>query len=178
MNLEQNDSLVSNLSKAEHNAILGLHYHLGLGTKIDYVKATTFYNNSIKYGGTCAAYNNLGCCYEDGLGVDKDLKKAYELYSLAVCKDSTDTYSLGNLGSCYYYGNGCEKNFETAVHYLTKASEADFPSSEAMFLLSKCYRFGYGVKKDEEKANSLLSKSQKLGNNSAIMLMEKTKRIQ
>lgn len=177
VDIEQNDSLVSNLSKAEHNAILGIHYNLGLGIKKDYVKATTYYSNSIKYGGTCAAYNNLGGCYEDGLGVDKDLKKAYELYSMAVYKDSTDTYSLGNLGSCYYYGKGCEKNFETAAHYLAKASEAEFPLSETLYLLSKCYRFGYGVKQDEEKANSLLLKSQKLGNDSAIMLMEKTKRL-
>ena len=62
------------------------------------------------------ALGNLGYCYQLGWGVEKDEKKAFELYWL--CAEKTDSvYSCVKLGDCYFHGVGVEKDFYKAREY-------------------------------------------------------------
>ena len=63
--------------------------------------------------GWAQAQYNLGCCYENGEGVTKDIAKAVEWYRKAA--ESGNVKAQFALGECYYYGDGIEENNEEAV---------------------------------------------------------------
>lgn len=62
------------------------------------------------------AQNLLGLCYEEGLGVLKDDKKAYQYFSLAV-KNGAGACAEHNLARCFRKGIGIEKDFKVAEKY-------------------------------------------------------------
>ena len=64
--------------------------------------------------------NNLGICYEKGLGTGKDYKKAFEWYFKSANNGSGE--GQNNLGECYRYGIGTEINIEGAVTWYKRAS--------------------------------------------------------
>ena len=57
----------------------------------------------------------MGCCYQYGKGVAKDVPKAVTLYYAAAKLGSTD--ALYNLGICYTYGYGVERNEQQAAQF-------------------------------------------------------------
>jgi TPR repeat protein/serine/threonine protein kinase len=94
------------------------------------------------------AMRQLGCCYESGRGVERNLAEAVRLYRLAVEKGSVD--AISSLGFCYQFGLGVERNGNAALNYYNQATEKG--STEGMIHLATCYRFGLHVKKNEEEA--------------------------
>lgn len=93
----------------------------------------TFYYNSHKSysaelqsladSGDPKAINNLGSCYDRGDGIQKDHKKAFELFLKAVMQK--DILAYYNLGLYYEQGLGCSRNVEKAVYYYTEAANCD-----------------------------------------------------
>ena len=79
------------------------------------------------YEGAC---NNLGVCYDDGIGTDRDYEKANELYLRAI-KYNENAGAYYNYGLNLYYGYGVEKDEEKAKEYLLKAIEKGNDSAEA-----------------------------------------------
>ena len=57
--------------------------------------------------------HDLGVMYADGNGVEKDFKKAAELFKKAC--DGGVVFDCSTLGAMYVKGNGVEKDFKKAV---------------------------------------------------------------
>src|SRR5947208_2796633 len=55
---------------------------------------------------------NLGFCYENGIGTDKDENKAFELYLESA--NGNNIIGQRNLGHCYQYGIGISKDKKKA----------------------------------------------------------------
>jgi len=112
------------------------------------------YENAVRYfrkaaeQGHAPAQNNLGVCYENGKGVEKDVYEAVKWYR----KAAEQRYVLAqyNLGVCYANGAGVEKDMDEAVKWIRKAAEQKY--APAQFGLGVCYANGAGVERDMEKA--------------------------
>jgi TPR repeat protein/serine/threonine protein kinase len=107
---------------------------------------------------------NLGVCYYNGSGVDKDMAKAVELYQKAA--DLGHANAMRKLGYCYYNGSGVEKDVEKAVELYQKA--ADLGNADAMYNLGLCYFYGSGVEQNVEKAVELYQMAADLGDADAM----------
>src|SRR6185312_7224307 len=90
-----------------------------------------------------SAQYNLGVQYQNGVGVEKNYKKAVEYYKKAVEQGHVE--SQCNLGICYQYGIGTEKCYEKAVKLYQKA--IDQGHVYAQHCLGVCYMNGIGVEK-------------------------------
>lgn len=94
------------------------------------------------------AQNNLGYFYNNNLFVEKDFKKAYELYLSSA--EQGFTVAQCNLGFAYLHGVYVEKDLEKSFDlYLTAAKNG---SIKAMCVVAKCYYDGEGVDKSFEKS--------------------------
>ncbi len=80
--------------------------------------------------------------YEQGVGVDKDINKAIELY--INCAEFNISSAMYKLGCIYYYGIDIDIDYDKAFFYLnlyyknTKIKEKEY---------KQCYRYGRGIKK-------------------------------
>ncbi len=64
----------------------------------------------------------LGFCYEEGLGVQQDRRRAFLWYERAAKeKDAMAEYRVGR---CYLHGIGVNRNFKAAHAYLRRAASA------------------------------------------------------
>ena len=98
------------------------------------------------------AQTTLGLMYQEGEGVDVDLKKGHMwIEKGALNGDSTAYYYLGK---DLYYGTGCEKNRQEAFKWLSKYTENGNAKhrGEASLLLGLMYEFGDGCSNDLYKA--------------------------
>jgi len=68
--------------------------------------------------GVCISEINLGICYQDGIGVEKNERLAFGLYSKAVAQG--DAYAKRCLGKCYQTGIGVDKDEEMAFKLFVK----------------------------------------------------------
>jgi len=102
--------------------------------------------------GSLGAAYNLAMCYDDGYGVEKDDKKAFELY-LAVAKANprqVQKTAQFNVGNSYFMGRGVEKDIQQALYWYTKA--ADNGHEVAQFNLATMYAQGKHVDFDFSKS--------------------------
>ncbi len=86
----------------------------------------------------------LGSLYASGLGVDKDLQKAYQLFYEAAQNGRAD--AMYKLGLMYEQGLGTKKNDKKALRYYQKSAKKGYPLSQFRFGLM--YANGLGVKKN------------------------------
>ena len=91
---------------------------------------------------------NLACCYEDGIGVDIDLKKALHLYQEAAQASSARGYY--NLGRFYEYGIAGEPDYSQAMENYLKSHEMGY--LDATVSIGYMYEAGRGVPQDYDKA--------------------------
>lgn len=85
-----------------------------------------------------AAQNMLGHCYHKGLGVDRDSRKAAQLYRLAA--DQGYARAQCNLGECYAHGIGVPKDAREAARWYRLASEQGDACAQSN--LATCYGNG------------------------------------
>jgi len=109
----------------------------------------------------------LGVCYEKGIRMPKDEKKAVELYQLASDMGNTD--AMVKLGVCYEKGIGMPKDEKKAVELYQQAS--DMGNTIATVNLDACYCSGIGVPKDEKKGIALFQHLSDMGNTNAMVLL-------
>lgn len=106
--------------------------------------------------GVTFAKNEMAILYQEGRGVDKDLKKALKLYQEgSAAGDDTATY---NLGLMYERGEGVPVNYEKAAKYYQHVvdrigSNPDGGCAEND--LGTLYMLGKGVKANEVEARTL-----------------------
>ena len=98
--------------------------------------------------GDARAQFNLGVCYENGTGVDKDASEAVKWYRKAA--EQGHTRAQCNLGWCYMNGVGVAKDAAEAVRWYRKAAEQG--EAVAQYNLGECYENGAGIPRDTVKA--------------------------
>ncbi|GAA5897484.1 hypothetical protein JCM8208_003284 [Rhodotorula glutinis] len=97
---------------------LGRMYLRGEGVAVNYAKAFLWLQRGMKQGDREAS-NALGIMYRDGLGVERDLKKAVHLFHAAAQQDLADAQV--NLAK-YHFGVG---DFASATTYFEAAIRFD-----------------------------------------------------
>jgi TPR repeat protein len=91
---------------------------------------------------------NLAKMYHDGIGVEKDLKKAHDLFQNGA--KHGDPLGYVNLGMMYQTGEYVGKDMNMAIEYYTKA--ADLGCYPGLLNLALIYQTGNGVPVDGLKA--------------------------
>lgn len=172
---------------AQAQFVSGLYYLYGdssIGLESDWNKAFKYFSDSSE-AGFSAAMSLLSICYCDGLGVEKDEKKAIELAS--NFQNDESAYSNYALGYIYYRCNTL-KDYNLSRQYLEKAKEAipnaynllsiiylkqkkyalSFENAEksaqeenpiGLLLLAHFYDNGYGVRENSAIAKMYISKA-------------------
>ncbi len=84
----------------------------------------------------------------DGFGVEKDEKRAVELYYMAA--EGGYAPAANALGQCYSFATGVKRDDLRAVSCYRRAAESGF--APARFHLGVCYYNGQGVKVDKTEA--------------------------
>jgi len=99
---------------------------------------------------------NLGICYYEGLGINKDFDKAAECFLIAVYKGNED--SMFYLALMYENGQGVQKNYMKAFQLYSKLTQ----NTTAIRKMAEFYKYGYGVEMNIEKSNYWLNKAEEL----------------
>lgn len=108
-------------------------------------RAARLFRKSAKQGNLYAAAQ-MGELYRTGNGVEEDLGKAIEMFTLAKGVPMAEF----RLGQFYAEGKGVDKDLAEALKHYETASKGGYP--EAVLELARFYAEGLGVKKDERKA--------------------------
>lgn len=138
--------------------------------------------------GDVEATKLLAVCYQEGIGVKKDAKKAFKYMKNAADDDRDACYQLAQY---YVNGIGVKKDYKKAVEYFKKYDNlcdeiaiysnakthqeqlsayrkaAAGGNAEAYFMLHLCYENGYGVEANEHMAHQMLVNSASLGHEMA-----------
>jgi len=101
----------------------------------------------------------LGSMYKDGIGVEKDPKKALSLMNQACEAGYWSTCTV--LGVALIEGSVGKTDPKRAARLFTDACENEYAA--ACFQLSGANRRGLGVRRDRQKAQALLSQACDLG---------------
>lgn len=117
-----------------------------------------------------SCYYMLGKMYEEGLGVERDLNKAFEIWHEGYLKNpNTDTQCCFQIGYAYEYGRGVEINRKLSLEYYEKS--ANNGDEQAMYNAAIQYRNGYGCKVNQLKCVELLEQSASKGYSPAMLLL-------
>lgn len=108
-----------------------------------------------------SSYACVGCCYENGYGIKKDIDKANEWYRKFIKFGANDRTNWGRIGSFYEKGIGTDKDYEQALYYYNKSAEIG--ESSGVYHLGECYENGIGVNKNIRKALNLCLYAAELG---------------
>ncbi|RHZ79850.1 hypothetical protein Glove_140g77 [Diversispora epigaea] len=163
-------------------SLVGFFYKHGIGTVVDYQMAFKFFSlTSNKIIDTSSSnssslrklYNankeistiSLADMYSDGLGVKKDAKKAFQIYSKVA--DEGSSIAMNFVACCYEDGDGVEKNEENAFKLYLKSIERGNIAAQSN--VSSCYENGLGITKDVTKSFQWALKSSLAGNINAMV---------
>jgi TPR repeat protein len=113
--------------------------------------------------GNAMAQFNLGCCYDKGTGVAKDMREAIKWYKRAA--EAGNTNAQYNLGNFYKDGEGIEVNKSEAVKWYKLSAEKG--CADAQCNLGYCYEKGIGVAVDMFKAFKWYKRAAEAGNMTA-----------
>jgi uncharacterized protein len=131
--------------------LLGHFNYLGIGTSVDKKKAFELYQQAAKNLRNCAARYYLALMYKDGVHVDSDNDKSFEL-----AKELTEEkYSPGiyMLGYCYHHGIGTEVDKKKAFELYQQA--ANLKHCAARHSLALMFKDGDFIDKDYNKSFEL-----------------------
>ena len=166
------DELAMTRSAAEHGSasaqvLLAVAYVNGdAGLARDPRQAAHWFERAALQGNGYAE-GRLGDLYEEGDGVEQNLKVAADWRERAARRDNVDAQF--KLGRMYLHGIGVAQDLAVARDWLQQA--ADGGSSEAAYLLSQLYKYGLGGMQDRTVAGNWLWRSTALGYLEAIKLL-------
>ena len=165
------------------NATISMHYLFQRGCD-DFDESKAFHNCAVAAdSGEPMALNNLGLCYENGIGVTQNLEKAFSLYSQAysVSLDVEtvtnfvrhSTYRadviVTNLARCFTDGIGTKQDVKKGIELFNKAVEMG--NTAAMVVLGRLLWSGVAVEKDEQRGLELVKRAAALGNSDANLFL-------
>jgi TPR repeat protein len=163
MKSEEHHSRQSVSETAEEHFLRGVYYYdKGLDarnaqdadSKKFFIQAFECFTQAAEMG-NLHAQNQLGICYEFGLGIGQDCEKAIGWYTRAAEKGCSKAQN--NLGCCYGSGEGVEADMREAFEWCRKAAKQGNP--KAQYNLGVCYDEGIGIQRDAEQAVFWLQKS-------------------
>ena len=135
-------------AEPQSQGILATIYLYGIGAEKDIDKGLNFAKKAAA-NGDLLGVNALGVCYLNGYGVEKDEKKAFELFT-----KSQHLFAAENLAYMYARGLAAEKNLKKALEFYEMAGNAGLPRSQAT--LADAYLTGKladsAIEKDYNKA--------------------------
>src|ERR1700724_3825516 len=88
----------------------------------DYARALEIWG-PLAHAGVARAQNNVGACFTEGLGVDRDPMLAAQWLALAAA--AGDAVGQRNCAALYFKGEGVEQNFARALELYRAAAEQD-----------------------------------------------------
>lgn len=101
------------------------------------------------------AQYKLACCYDNGIGVEEDLKEAVNLYQMSA--NQNNALAQHNLAVCYQNGRGVEMDINKAIMLYRLSAEQNNASSQNN--LAWLYESGKGVESDMNMALKLYKQS-------------------
>lgn len=117
--------------------------------------------------GMSEAQVKLGIRYQAGIGVDKDLNKAVELFKAA--DQQGNVKAKYNLALMYLLGKGVTKDEDKGLELLTAAAKRGY--DKACYVLGRMYLSGTKVEIDEAKATEFIQKAADKGNKDALYIL-------
>ncbi|RHZ70066.1 hypothetical protein Glove_275g54 [Diversispora epigaea] len=160
-------------------SLIGFFYQHGIGTVVDNQMAFKFFNlaaaNEIIDMNNIASnllirkfykvnkemgHIYLAKMYLDGIGIEKDLKKGFQIYSKVA--DEGSHIALNCMACCYENGHGVEKSKKKALKLYLKSAEKG--NLVAQSNVGICCENGIGIAIDETKAFQCFKKSASAGN--------------
>lgn len=128
----------NNLSLLQFNLA---EYYLANPTIKNNVELAIQYYNKSASNGNLNSFAELGWKYHQGIGVPKNVKKAYEYY----IKAGKETHALDRLGTLFREGGeGFNVNFKKAIQYYKEAIKLDPNNPYPYYHLGKMYYSGHG----------------------------------
>ena len=120
--------------------------------------------------GDANAQNNIGVCYEYGIGVKKNQYKAFDWYLKSAKQGVANAQNA--VGAHYYKGEGVNTNYRKAKRwYLKSAKQGD---ANAQFNLGLCYYYGNGVIKSNKIARKWMTKAAEQRHKESINFINET----
>jgi len=110
-----------------------------------------------------ASYRILAHLYQQGLGTEQDLQKAFELYLIGATLG--DEIAMKQVAYCYDFGKGVKVNHSESFKWFKKL--ADLGDADAQNEIGVMYYTGRGVTQDSNEAFKWCMKSAKSGCSSA-----------
>jgi TPR repeat protein len=166
-----NDAIYYYTKAAESTSDAGAMYQLGLiylgeivPSKKDLKIAAQWFTQASDKGHGLAT-TSLGKQYLQGLGVEVNYSKAFNLFAKAA--DQNIPEAQHSLGLCYYWGQGTNKDYAKAFESLQKSAAADYVY--ALADVGDCYRLGEGTEKNFQKAFEYYQKAAQQGNTSSML---------
>ena len=101
-------------------ALATWYLHGSRGFKKDIRKGTALLKQAAQ-GAVASANYDLAVSHENGIGVRKNEKRAFELYLTAALLG--DKSAFFETGRCYFYGIGTKQDRRTAKIWLTRAKQ-------------------------------------------------------
>lgn len=152
---------------SENNYLIGKAYLTGVLVKKDIIEyigidAKKGYQHLMlaSQGRNADAQNYLGYCFEQGIGVSKNLFKAFEYYDKASKKGNL--HGKFNLASCFEYGIGVEQDEYKAFSIYQELNDIGY--IDAKNKVAWYYENGHIIKRDINKALELYKESANSGN--------------
>ena len=119
--------------------------------------------------GSPSAQFNLGVCYRNGKGVEKNYTEAMKWYKKAAAQGHAN--AKAHIGYLYVNGLGVDKNFDEAWKWYKQAAESG--SAMAQTWIGGMYYLGQGVAKNEEEGIKWIRKAADQGYTPAIDMLKK-----
>ena len=146
-------------------------YIYGLGVRKNYNKSFEYLTQGAeleKEEGYCFTdcTSALAFSYNKGYGVEKDEKKAFELWD--ICAKNGNVYSAFHAALCMLDGVVTDKNPEAAIELLIHLAVEE-KYSDAMLTLTRLFERGDYVDRDYEEAGRWLIEAASKGNADAFL---------
>jgi len=106
------------------------------GTSFKYANTA----NELSGGTDHEALNILGCCYEYGVGCEKDLKRSFDFYLKA--SELGNDESQYKLGSTYLIGDVVPKDIDKAIEWLSRSAATGNKMGEEYLAYTKMVKDG------------------------------------
>ncbi|RHZ66076.1 hypothetical protein Glove_309g46 [Diversispora epigaea] len=172
--------MISHPSHSWFTSMIGFFYKNGIGTVTDNQMAFKFFSKADEIIDASSSNSPslmklyvinkeigtmyLANMYTEGTGVEKDMKKAYQIFSKLA--DAGSILTLIEIADCYRNGFGVEKNEEKAFELYLKSAENGILTAQNR--VGWCYMEGIGTPKDASKGYLWFMKAALAGNIYAI----------
>ncbi|RIB23956.1 kinase-like domain-containing protein [Gigaspora rosea] len=126
---------------------------------VDTLQISKLTSNCKYYQNQANIMNKIGYSYQNGIGVERDVHKAFNYYQKSANMGNVN--GILKLGTLYRCGIGVKKDENKAFIHYQKAAEMG--SALGTYFIGLCYKLGIGVEKDEHKAFIYYKKSADMG---------------